>query len=213
MSLPDVVVITDPALSDDELTERTKQVLGSVPRSSVGIQVRDKVRTGRPVLRLAERLRAVCSAFGAPLYVNDRIDVALASGADGVHLGRGSMGIAEARRLLGPSAFISVAAHEVEDVEHATAEGATASFVSPIFATPGKGEPRGTPFLSEVRARVPHARLYALGGVNVATAPSCLGAGADGVAVIRVLWQAQDPGRVASALVQTVRDRAATRKE
>jgi thiamine-phosphate pyrophosphorylase len=212
MRLPDVVAVTDPTLSDDELTERTKQVLRSVPRSSVGIQVRDKVRAGRAVLRLAERLRAVCSAFGAPLYINDRIDVALASGADGVHLGRGSMDIADARRLLGPAAFVSMAAHDIEDVEHATAHGATASFVSPIFSTPGKGEPRGTPFLSEARARVPHARLYALGGVDVATAPSCVGAGADGVAVIRALWQARDPGRTASALVQAVRDRALAQK-
>jgi len=205
VSLPDVVAITDPALSDDEIAERTEQMLGSVPRSSLGIQLRDKVRSGRPIVVLAERLRNICSGFGAPLYVNDRIDVALAAGADGVHLGRGSVGVGEARRLLGATAVVSMAAHELEDVERATADGATASLVSPIFATPGKAEPRGTPFLSKARARVPHARLYALGGVDVANAPSCLRAGADGVAVIRAVWRATDPGAVAKALVAAVR--------
>jgi thiamine-phosphate pyrophosphorylase len=161
---------------------------------------------------LAERLRQICSAFGAPLYVNDRVDVALAAGADGVHLGSGSIGVGEARRLLGATAFVSAAAHELEDVERATADGATAALVSPIFSTPGKAAPRGTPFLSKARERVPHARLYALGGVDVASAPSCVQAGADGVAVIRAVWRAKDPGAVAKALVATVRAHASPEK-
>lgn len=212
MSLPDVVAITDATLSDDELVDRAEQVLASVPRASVGIQLRDKLRSGRLVLRLAERLRTICSTFAAPFYVNDRVDVAMAAGADGVHLGRGSIGVAEARQLLGASAFVSTAAHEIEDVEHAATVGATASLVSPIFSTPDKGKPRGTRFLSEARARMPRARLYALGGVDVSSAPSCLAAGADGVAVIRAVWRVTDPGAVARALVAAVRDHAALRR-
>ena len=75
--LPDVLLITDPAWPDDELADRTQRVLASVPRSSVAIQIRDKVRPARAVMSLAERLQRLCVELGAPLYVNDRIDVAL----------------------------------------------------------------------------------------------------------------------------------------
>jgi thiamine-phosphate pyrophosphorylase len=202
-ALPDVVLITDPAFSDDELEERARRALAAVPRSSLAIQVRDKARPARAVMALAERLRRICLEYTAPLYVNDRIDVALALDADGVHLGGASVAVGEARRLVGPRAFVSVAAHDASDV--ASASGATAAFVSPIFATPGKGAPRGTSLLREARARAKNLRLYALGGVDAGTAPACVGAGADGVAVIRAVWQAADVGSAARALVDAVR--------
>jgi thiamine-phosphate pyrophosphorylase len=204
-ALPDVVLITDPAWSDVELAERARRALSSVPRSSVGIQIRDKSRPGGAVLALAERLRGVCGEFGAPLYVNDRIDVALSIGADGVHLGGDSVHVGDARRLLGPRAFVSIAAHRVEDVADADTSGATAAFVSPIFETPAKGTPRGPGLLAEARAHARTLRLYALGGVDPGNAPACMTAGADGVAVIRAVWHAADPGTAARALVDVVR--------
>jgi len=205
MSLPDVVVITDPAWSDDELTERSRRVLGAVPRSSVGIQIRDKARPARAVVALAERLKRVCGEFGAPLYVNDRVDLALSLGADGVHLGGESVDVGDARQLLGLSVFVSIAAHETHDVARAETSGATAALLSPIFATPGKGAPRGTSFISDARSLARRLRLYALGGIDPERAPACIGAGADGVAVVRAVWQAAEPGAAASALVDAVR--------
>jgi thiamine-phosphate pyrophosphorylase len=203
--LPDVVLITDPAFSDDELAERARRALAAVPRSSMAIQVRDKARPARAVMALTERLRRICLEFAAPLYVNDRIDVALSLEADGVHLGGESVAVGDARRLVGPRAFVSVAAHEASDVASASASGATAALVSPIFATPGKGAPRGTSLLAEARARAKSLRLYALGGVDAESAPACIGAGANGVAVIRALWQAADAAFAARALVDAVR--------
>jgi thiamine-phosphate pyrophosphorylase len=202
---PDVVLITDPAWSDDELVERAERALDAVPRASVGIQVRDKTRPAQAVMALAERLQRVCAALGAPLYVNDRVDVALSIGADGVHLGGQSIHTGDARQLLGSSAFISVAAHEVDDVVHAEASGASAVLVSPIFATAGKGAPRGTSFIADARSSSRRLRLYALGGVDSSNARACIRAGADGVAVLRAVWRAPDPGATASALVEAVR--------
>jgi thiamine-phosphate pyrophosphorylase len=212
LSLPDVVAITDPALCDDELAERTYAVLRAVPSASVGVQLRDRRRAGRAILALAERLKSICAEFGAPLFVNDRLDIALATAADGVHLGGGSVGVADARRLLGPLGFVSIAAHRVDDLDQAATTGVTAALFAPIFSTPGKGPPTGTAVLSEARARAPHLRLYALGGVDAEHAPSCIVAGADGVAVVRALWEATDPAAAASALVEAVRGAAAHRK-
>jgi thiamine-phosphate pyrophosphorylase len=211
-SLPDVVAITDPALRDDELAERMHAVLRAVPRASVGIQLRDPRRPGRAVLELAERLKSICGEFGAPFYVNDRLDIALAAAADGVHLGGGSVSVADARRLLGSAAFVSIAAHRIDDLDQTATTGVSAALFAPIFSTPGKGPPTGTAVLSEARARAPHLRLYALGGVDVERAPSCIGAGADGVAVVRAIWKATDPAAIASSLVEAVRGAAAHRK-
>jgi thiamine-phosphate pyrophosphorylase len=205
MILSDLIAITDPAISDEELTERAEQVLGSVPRSSVGLQLRDKARAGGPLLALAQRLKVVCERYGAPLYVNDRIDVAVAVGADGVHLGGGSVDLAEARRLLGAEAFVSLAAHRIEQVERAASDGATAALLSPIFATPGKGVPRGTDFLSEARRKAPKLALFALGGIDAGNTPGCVHAGAHGVAAIRAVWHAGNPGRAANSMVLAVR--------
>jgi thiamine-phosphate pyrophosphorylase len=208
--LPDVVLITDPRWSDDELAERAGRALAAVPRGSVGIQVRDKMRPARAVMALAERLRRVCREFGAPFYMNDRVDVALSLEAEGVHLGAGSIDVAEARQILGPRAFVSIAAHDAKDVVDAATNGATAALVSPIFATPGKAAPRGTSFISDAQSCSSGLRLYALGGVDTANTPACIRAGADGVAVIRAVWEPSDPGAAASALVDAVRRRRVT---
>jgi thiamine-phosphate pyrophosphorylase len=204
-----VIAITDPKWSDDELVSRAEQILRAVEAGSLAIQLRDKVRGGAAVLALAERLRAVCSRYRAPLYVNDRLDVALAVGADGAHLGEGSVDTEDARRLLGATAFVSMSAHRLDDVDRASRARATAVLVSPIFVTPRKGAPRGTQALGESKARAGRVRVYALGGVEVATAGECIRAGADGVALVRALWGALDPASAARDIMEALRaDRA-----
>jgi thiamine-phosphate pyrophosphorylase len=200
---PQVVAITDATLSDDELVRRARLVLDAVPRGSVGIQLRDRTKTGRALFDLAARLQSLCTDAHAPLFVNDRLDVALAIGA-GAHLGTSSVSVVDARALLG-DAIVSVAAHSLADVDDAAANGASFALVSPIFSTPGKGPPRGVGFIAEARARAPRLRLYALGGVESDNAASCADAGADGVAVIRAVWQARDPALAAKTLVEAVR--------
>jgi thiamine-phosphate pyrophosphorylase len=202
---PDLIVITDDALSDDEIESRARRVLAAVPAGSTALQLRDRRRTARTLLALAERLRSVCARHGAPLLVNDRIDIALAVGADGAHLGGRSVGVADARRLLAPSAFLSVAAHDVADVEAAASGGATAALVSPIYATPGKGTPRGPQFLSEARPHAANVLLYALGGIDAERAVECVSKGAYGVAAIRGAWADSGGASAACAMVAAVR--------
>jgi len=206
MIAPDLIAVTDPALSDEELCQRAERVLAAVPASSVGLQLRDRSRSGARLLALAARLKILCQAYGAPFYLNDRIDVALASGADGVHLGGGSVEIGDAKRLLGGARFVSLAAHAIEDVERAAADGATAALVSPIFATVGKGEPRGVDFLAEARRRAPGLALFALGGVGIEETAACIRAGAYGVAAIRAVWHADHPAAAATSMVMTIRE-------
>jgi thiamine-phosphate pyrophosphorylase len=189
---PLVQQITDVAsLPETALFERLRRARESAPRAGarLSVQLRDPQLPARELLRLGESLRAVTRDLGAALVINDRVDLAVILGADGVHLGRRSMGAADARALLGPDAWISMSAHSVDDVLAAAEAGATATLLSPIFASPGKGPPLGTGALAEARAALAAAGrdllLLALGGVTVETAGACLEAGADGVAAIR----------------------------
>jgi len=156
-------------------------------RARLAVQLRDPELSSRALLALGARLRDRTRALGARLVVNDRIDLALALGADGVHLGRRSVSVDDARALLGDAAWISVACHDLSDVEAARRAGASAVTLSPIFASPGKGAPLGLAALGEARRALAGSQvgLVALGGIDAATAEACLAAGADGVALIR----------------------------
>ena len=188
---PRVVQITAAAvLPEAELLARLG-ALGRLPeaaRRGLAVQLRDPELSGRALFLLGTRLRAVTRALGASLVINDRLDLALSLEADGVHLGRRSVSVADARALL-PAAWISVACHAVDDVVRAAGEGADAAVLSPIFASPGKGAPLGVAALAEARAALSArglpAQLLALGGVDAESAGACFTAGADGVASIR----------------------------
>lgn len=205
MKGPRVVVITDPSFGDDALVERIDAALAGAPAGTVAVQLRDKARDGAAVYALAVRLREVTARYGAGLVVNDRLDVALAVGADGVHLGGGAVAVGDARALLGEGAWISVAAHAVEEVVAAAREGADAVLVSPVFATPGKGEGRGVAAIAEARGAVGGGvEVIALGGVNEGNAGECVAAGAGGVAVVRAVLGAGAAGEVVRRLVEVV---------
>lgn len=188
---PVVVQITDlGVVSRGELHRRVAAVGSLSPgaRASRIVLLRDPALPARDLLELARELRAATRATGARLWVNDRLDVASLVEADGVHLGRRSVGIDDARRLLGATVAVSVACHDVDEVVAARAAGADAATLSPIFASPGKGAPLGVEALGAARARLgpdPRFTLIALGGVDPDTARRCLAAGADGVAAIR----------------------------
>ncbi|MEZ4311609.1 MAG: thiamine phosphate synthase [Polyangiaceae bacterium] len=153
------------------------------------MQLRDPQLSSRDLHRLGDRLRRVTADLGAVFLVNDRVDLALSLGADGVHLGRRSMPVADARALLGPTAVLSCSAHSVADVIAAAEQGASLALLSPIFASPGKGKPLGVHALTSARAGLdaagPPFSLIALGGVTPDNAPLCLAAGASGLASIR----------------------------
>lgn len=200
-SAPRLILVTDPRYDDEALLRKLGAALSVARADEIAVQLRDKARSGREVLRLATRLCALCKERGARFIVNDRLDIALAVGADGAHLGGGSVSVADARALLGPSVWVSVAAHSMAELAQAAVAGADAALLSPIFASPGKGAPLGVDALREGREITKALSLYALGGVDAANADSCFRAGAAGVAVIRAAFDGEEPAKIVQSLL------------
>ena len=199
---PRILLVTDPAHDDDAIVRVVEACVAALPRGAFGVQLRDKERPRASLAAFGARLRTATRPGGearAQLFVNGDVEIARDVDADGVHLGTDVARVESARRILGPRALVSLAAHDDAELRAALDAGASAALVSPIFATPGKGAPRGLDALRSARAilRVHdphHARedgagfaIYALGGVDEGNAAACIEAGADGVAVIRAL--------------------------
>jgi thiamine-phosphate pyrophosphorylase len=169
---------------------RAAACLPEALRRRFAVMLRDPALEGRALHRLGASLREATGAIGASFLVNDRLDLALALGADGVHLGRLSVQVEDARALLGRAAFISRACHTVDEVVQAAVEGADAAVLAPIFPSPGKGPPLGIEALARAREALdrrgyPAASLVALGGIDEGVAAACFAAGAGAVAAIR----------------------------
>ena len=167
------------------------------------VQLREKDCGTREFLEEARALRAVSRALGIPLIVNDRVDVALAVGADGVHLGQQDMPLADARRLGPPGWIIGVSAESPADAIRAENEGADYVGVSPVFATPTKADaapPLGLEGLRNIRAAV-KIPLVAIGGIHAGNARAAIRAGADGLAVVSAIVSADSP-RAAAAILR-----------
>ncbi len=135
---------------------------------------------------LGRELRGRTRAVGAQLWVNDRLDVARLVEAEGIHLGRGSVTVEDARTLLGPGVTVSMSAHSLDDVALARDRGADVVMLSPIFASPGKGSPLGIDALRDaVRVAGSSLRVIALGGIDLDRGLASVEAGAGGFAAIR----------------------------
>jgi len=164
------------------------------------VQLRERDLPARALLALAERLRDVTARAGARLLVNDRLDVAITAGADGVHLAGGSVSVAEARALLPAGALVGVSVHAADELAGCDADYAV---FGPVYATPSKaayGPPQGLARLAAAVAASP-VPVLAVGGVDLAGVAACRAAGAHGVAVIRALVAADDPGAATRALL------------
>lgn len=202
---PRLIVVTDTTLSSGpELEARVERVLALAAPGTVMVQLRDKELSARRRLSLGERLVALCRQHGQWFIVGERLDIAVLLGADGVHLGEGSVATAEARSLLPPAAWVSRACHSVEA---AASTDADAVLLSPIVAERKGSAPLGAEAIADACARLsrrdraqrPH--VYALGGVDASTAAACIARGAAGVAVIgAVLGPGRDPVALLSAL-------------
>jgi thiamine-phosphate pyrophosphorylase len=148
------------------------------------VQYRRKHGTTEDLVAEARQLRALCR--GTRFVVNDRVDVALALAADGVHLGQEDLSYHEARKLLGAEKIIGITVHDVAEALAAEAAGADYLGVSPIFDTATKadaGAPTGVKLLAEIRRRV-SLPLVAIGGITLENAPLLIAAGADGICAI-----------------------------
>jgi thiamine-phosphate pyrophosphorylase len=200
MRPPAVHLISDRRLVPD-LAAAAERALAGLPPGSAAVHLREKDLAGRELLALARSLRAACHAAGQLLLVNDRVDVALAAGADGVHLPAAGIPPAEARRLLGPDRLLGVSCHTPGDVVLARDGGADFATFGPLYETPSKralGRPIGLAALREaVGIGLP---LIGLGGIDVARAAAVRAAGAAGVAAIRAWLTAPDPAAAVRAL-------------
>ena len=194
-----VVVITDRA---PDVLVRASAIAAAVGRD-VRFQVRERDLDGGAVLELTRALIAIVRPHGAEVWVNDRVDVALAAGADGVQLPERGISIADARALGGGLA-LGCSRHSIEGAIEAARAGADAVHLGPIWSTPSK-DGILAPLGAETLGRRLGAPLIAVGGIDVARARDAARAGADAVAVIRAAWTTEDPAATIAAMCDAVK--------
>ena len=204
----DLYVITDEGvghgLSHAEIAQR------AVAGGADTIQLRDKRLSGRDLLAAASAIREITYDAGALFIVNDRLDVALAAGADGVHLGESDLPLGDARRITPPGFIIGASVGSVTAAVSAEAAGADYVALSPTFSTTSKddaGPGNGLAVLSAIRSAV-SLPLVAIGGINTGNVGDVIAAGADGVCVISAVVGQPD----ITAAAQEMRTRIAAAK-
>jgi thiamine-phosphate pyrophosphorylase len=172
------------------------RALQDIPAGTVAVQLREKDLDADALRALALDVLAVTRPAGVPLLINDRVDVALAVQADGVHLAGHSLPAAEARALLGPNRVLAASTHSLAEATAAFTGGCDFATFGPVFQTPSKaryGAPLGLDKLREACAALAPFPLVALGGVSSDNGAQCRAAGAEGVSVIRAVLAAPDP--------------------
>ena len=204
--MPDysLYLVTDRSLS---LGRATAEIVRAAVKGGVTcVQLREKHCSTREFINEARRIKEELTIAGIPLIINDRLDVALAVGAEGIHLGQSDMHITDARRLVGNSMLIGISAESLDDAILAEAEGADYIGISPVFTTPTKTDtaaPLGLDGIRRIRAAV-SLPLVGIGGLNQGNVPDVLRAGADGVAVVSAIVASACPQSAAAALKQRI---------
>lgn len=174
------------------------------------VQMREKDLSGAGLYRLAAEMRGLTREFGAGLFINDRLDIALAAEADGVHIGVNSLPLAAVRRLLGKGKIIGYSAHGISEALRAQADGADFVTFGPLYPTPSKaayGEPCGVKKLADAASAL-NIPVIALGGISPANITEALSADIRGVAVISAILSAADPRGVAASLLKKIEEYA-----
>jgi thiamine-phosphate pyrophosphorylase len=165
------------------------------------VQLRDKEATDDEIVRAGRSLRELCAAHGALFLVNDRPDLALACGADGVHVGQDDMPVDEARAIVGDERIVGTSTHSPAQVDAAEASDADYYAVGPVFETPTKAGRAATGWdliaYAAGRAAKP---WFAIGGMDPSTARAAAAAGASRVVVVRAIRDAADPEAAARAV-------------
>jgi thiamine-phosphate pyrophosphorylase len=168
------------------------------------IQLREKDLSGKELLDLAEQARRLCERYKASLFINDRIDVALAVDATGVQLGNASLPITTARSLLGSQKLIGASVHSAAEAQHAESNGADFILFGPVYFTPSKaafGAPQGIPLLKRI-VEISRPPVYAIGGIAAEKVSEVRAAGVYGVALISAIIGAENPKAATQTLLQ-----------
>ncbi len=197
-------VITDAKLSHGRSHLEVAQA--AIEGGASIIQFREKEMTTRQLMETARKIKELTDKANIPLIVNDRLDVALAVDADGVHVGQDDMPATLARQLIGPHKILGVSASTVEEALQAEKDGADYVSASPVFTTPTKPDAPSPTGLEGLRAIVEAVNLpvIAIGGINEENATEVIACGADGVAVISAVVSAPDITAAARRLRETV---------
>jgi len=174
------------------------------------VQLREKDLADDELFYLADQLVKLVHGYGGRLLINRRVDVCMAVGADGVHLGAGSPGVGESRRLLGTTKLIGYSAHSLDEALRVEREGADFITFSPVFHTPSKaiyGPPVGLDLLRQVceRLTIP---VLALGGIKPENLSKVLNCGAAGVALISAVMSAADPAGQSALILEMIKQHA-----
>jgi thiamine-phosphate pyrophosphorylase len=193
MNTPDfkLYLITDRKQTAMPLPDAVRLALQGGVRA---VQVREKDLPIRELLVLAGELKGLTREFGARLFINDHVDVAVAVDADGVHLGHESMPTAAVRKIVGKDMMIGVSTHTVDEARAAQADGADFVTFGPIYETPSKvqyGAPVGLEALRDVKRAI-DIPIFALGGIKGNNIGHVLWAGAYGVSMISTIFRAED---------------------
>jgi thiamine-phosphate pyrophosphorylase len=196
-------LITDRKVATKPLSEAVRLALEGGVRA---VQLREKDLSVRELLTLAQELRSITREFGAKLFINDRVDVAVAVDAEGVHLGTRSMPPEGARKVVGKDMLIGVSTHNKEEAKAAVVGGADFITFGPIFETQSKvkyGSPVGIIALNSVKSGI-ETPIFALGGVKSGSVSKIMASGAYGISVISAILGADDIRKAAEVLVQEV---------
>lgn len=197
-------VLTDKNLSRGR--SHADIVRAAIAGGATAIQYREKQASTREMVESARELREIARAAGVLFIVNDRVDVAMAADADGVHVGQDDMPAGIVRKLIGPGKIIGVSAGNVPDALQAEADGADYLGVGAIYATATKadaGAPTGLAALTEIRRRV-KLPIVGIGGINLGNAAAVIKAGADGISVVSAVVSADDVAAAARYLKEKV---------
>ncbi len=183
-------------------------VAGAIQGGATCIQVREKEMSSRDLYHLSLQLRTLTREKQIPLIINDRLDIALAVGADGIHLGQEDLPAAVARRLIPPDMILGVSAENVRQALEAQAAGANYLGVGAVYATstkPDAGEPMGLAALAEICRRV-DLPVVGIGGIHAGNAGEVIAAGAQGVAVVSCVVAAERVAEAARAVAKKVQE-------
>lgn len=197
-------LVTDHSLSQGRSNE--KIIRDAVEGGVTCVQYREKRLSTRKMIEEAKALIRVLKPLNIPLIINDRVDVALVSDADGVHLGQSDMRIVEARKILGTSKIIGISAESVNDAIEAEQGGADYIGISPVFLTTTKSDiatPLGLDGVTRIRGLV-NIPLVGIGGISKTNVADVIRAGADGVAVVSAIVAAHYPEEAARELLVKV---------
>lgn len=202
-SVPFLCVITDETLCPVTLAEE------ALKGGAAMIQLRHKTASGNQLFNWAVEIRRRCQEYHALCIINDRIDIALASKADGVHLGQQDMPAGVARKLLGKMGIIGVTASSQEEALQAEQDGANYIGFGHIYPTPSKlkeSSPLGLDILQKTATRI-SLPILAIGGINHQNAASVIAHGASGIAVISAVSRVEAPSVAARELVRAINNR------